>query len=58
MNDRLTAAALTLAHLALIGGLAATGLATPAHAQSNPVMAVDSHTGAAPRPDTMARHDG
>jgi len=33
MNDRLTAAALTLAHIALIGGLAASTLATPAQAQ-------------------------
>ncbi len=33
MNNRLTAAALTLAHFALIGGLAATTLATPAQAQ-------------------------
>jgi hypothetical protein len=33
MNDRLTAAALTLAHIALIGSLAASTLTTPAKAQ-------------------------
>lgn len=55
MNDRLTAAALTLAHLALIGGLAATGLATPAQAQSERTLAADFQTGVTPQPDTMNR---
>lgn len=55
MNDRLTAAALTLAHLTLTGGLAASGLATPAHAQSNRTMAAEFQTGATPQPDSLVK---
>lgn len=48
MNDRLTAAALTLAHIALIGGLAASTLATPAQAQEGVLGRVASEGATCP----------
>ncbi len=48
MNDRLTAAALTLAHIALIGGLAASTLATPAQAQEGVLGRVSSEGATCP----------